>query len=70
MVPKWVVHDVRIPVDVPVTKKIEVPVMRVKDVYATRQAYCAALPAAFGKVFDRFSGVKRGIRWPRAWVLA
>ena len=31
-VPKWVVHDVHVPVDVPVKKEVPVPVTTVKTV--------------------------------------
>ena len=31
-VPKWVVHDVNVPVDVPVKKEVPVPVTKVKTV--------------------------------------
>ena len=39
MVPKWVVHDVRIPVDVTVKKTVPVPHTVVKNVMAPRLSH-------------------------------
>lgn len=38
-VPKWVVHDVHVPVDVPVKKEVPVPVTTVKTVQAREPSW-------------------------------